>query len=104
MADREQFDADIARAKAGLKMMAGDKEIYSKERGLGPSIAKRRLEDRGVDVAGLIGNRATDNDYKKGGRVKASSASKRADGIAQRGKTRGKTIAMCGGGMAKGKK
>jgi hypothetical protein len=30
-----------------------------------------------------------------------SSASKRADGIAQRGKTRGTMIAMCGGGMYK---
>jgi hypothetical protein len=38
---------------------------------------------------------------KKGGKV--SSASKRADGIAQRGKTRG-TIVMCGGGYMKGKK
>jgi hypothetical protein len=37
--------------------------------------------------------------YAKGGSV---SASKRADGIAQRGKTRG-TMVMCGGGMAKGK-
>ena len=36
--------------------------------------------------------------YKKGG-----TASSRADGIAARGKTRGK-IVMCGGGMAKGKK
>lgn len=33
--------------------------------------------------------------YSKGGSV--SSASKRADGIAQRGKTRGKMV-MCGGG------
>ena len=33
---------------------------------------------------------------KKGGKVK--SASSRADGIAQRGKTRG-TMVMCGGGM-----
>jgi len=38
---------------------------------------------------------------KKGGKVK--SASSRADGIAQRGKTKGK-IVMCGGGMYKGKK
>jgi hypothetical protein len=37
----------------------------------------------------------------KGGKV--SSASARADGIAQRGKTRG-TMVMCGGGYAKGKK
>lgn len=42
-----------------------------------------------------------DAGYKKGGKV--SSASKRADGIAQRGKTRG-TMVMCGGGMTKGKK
>lgn len=35
---------------------------------------------------------------KSGGKI--STASKRADGIAQRGKTRG-TIAMCKGGMAK---
>ena len=34
--------------------------------------------------------------YKKGG----MTASKRADGIAQRGKTRG-TMVMCGGGMSK---
>lgn len=30
--------------------------------------------------------------YKKGGKVKRSSASKRADGIAQRGKTKGRMV------------
>jgi uncharacterized membrane protein len=44
---------------------------------------------------------AQDTTMKKGGSV--SSASSRADGIAQRGKTRG-TMIMCGGGMARGKK
>lgn len=39
--------------------------------------------------------------YKKGGNV--ASASKRADGCAIRGKTKG-TIVMCGGGYMKGKK
>ena len=39
--------------------------------------------------------------YKKGGSV--SSASSRGDGIAQRGKTKGRMV-MCGGGMARGKK
>ena len=39
--------------------------------------------------------------FTKGGSV--SSASKRADGIAQRGKTRGMMVA-CGGGYMKGKK
>lgn len=32
------------------------------------------------------------------------SASSRADGIAQKGKTKGKMVAMCCGGMPKGKK
>ncbi len=45
--------------------------------------------------------------FKKGGAVKkmakGGSASSRADGIAQRGKTKG-TMIMCGGGMARGKK
>ena len=39
--------------------------------------------------------------YKKGGSV---SASKRADGCAVRGKTKGTMVKMCGGGYAKGKK
>lgn len=38
---------------------------------------------------------------RKAGGGSVSSASKRADGIAQRGKTRGTIIAMCGGGMYK---
>lgn len=42
-------------------------------------------------------NKATG--MKKGGSV--SSASKRADGIATKGKTRGTMIAMCGGGKTK---
>ena len=37
--------------------------------------------------------------YASGGSV--SSASRRADGIATKGKTKGKMIAMCGGGMYK---
>lgn len=52
-------------------------------------------------------DRAYDNSrtslYKAGGNV-SSSASRRADGIAQRGKTKGTMVAMCGGGYMKGKK
>ena len=44
---------------------------------------------------------APEMELKSGGRV--SSASKRADGIAERGKTRGTMVAMCGGGYAKRK-
>ena len=43
----------------------------------------------------------SDMTYQKKGGL---TASKRADGIAQRGKTRGTMAAMCGGGMAKGKR
>ena len=35
---------------------------------------------------------AAEGGMKKGGKVKVSSASKRADGIAQRGKTRGRMV------------
>jgi hypothetical protein len=91
MSERKDFDADIKRAKEGLAMEKGDNTIYSKERGLGPGIAAKRLEKRGVDIPGLVGKRVRNEavGMKKGGKVSASS---RADGIAQRGKTRGK---MC---------
>lgn len=88
--EREQFDADIDRAKKGLYKKSGEATIYSRERGLGPGMAAKRLEDRGVDIRGLIANEPTDSDYKKGGKV--SSASRRADGIATKGKTRGKFV------------
>ena len=53
--------------------------------------SQARRESRGVKEA----QENLGSAMKKGGKV--SSASKRADGIAQRGKTRGKFI-MCGGG------
>jgi hypothetical protein len=40
----------------------------------------------------LEAQKQTNVGMKAGGKVKASSASKRADGIAQRGKTRGRMI------------
>jgi hypothetical protein len=49
-------------------------------------------------MPGMSGAKAAG--MKKGGSV--GSASKRADGIAQRGKTKG-TMVMCGGGMTKRK-
>ena len=42
--------------------------------------AKQKLREMGVEV------------YRKGGKVKMSTASKRADGIAQRGKTKGRMV------------
>ena len=61
----------------------------------------RSRPDSGGDIKPLGRARGSMKDFAKGGSV--SSASKRADGIAQRGKTRGTTIVMCGGGYAKGK-
>lgn len=54
----------------------------------------------------LHGGKKTDlAALKKGGACKkmaaGGSASKRADGIAQRGKTKGTEVKMCGGGMMK---
>jgi len=114
-AKRGKFDDTLKRAKEGLYHDKEDDKIYSRERGLGPSMAARQLEERGVDIPGLIANKPTDSDMKKGGKVKAKymsfsktgkpagmksvtkmasggSASKRGDGIAQRGKTKGR---MC---------
>ena len=90
MSERKDFDADIKRAKESLAMKEGDNAVYSKERGLGPGMAARRLEKRGVDIPGLVGKRVRNEavGMKKGG----MTASKRADGCAVKGKTRGKFV------------
>jgi hypothetical protein len=56
-------------------------------------------QGKGYEKAKKLGRMAVGIDsldeepkYKKGGKVKVSSASKRADGCAQRGKTRGKMV------------
>jgi hypothetical protein len=79
-------------------------EIRSGLRNPGPRMAADRLEKQGVDIPGLIGNRTGSGfdagpGFKKGGAVKkmakggsTSSASKRADGCAQRGKTKGRFV------------
>ena len=59
-------------------------------------LARRRAA---AEEAGKSKVNAMGDTYAKGG----MTASARADGIAQRGKTRGKMV-MCGGGYAKGKK
>jgi hypothetical protein len=86
---REDFDKDIDTAQQNV-------------RGLGPLMARQRLEDRGVDVEQLLKQKfqrpemvqrakgGKVNAYAKGGSV--SSASKRADGCATKGKTRGKFV------------
>jgi hypothetical protein len=78
-----EFDDDVKRVKSGLYMDKGDDRVYSRERGLGPGMAAKRLEGRGVDIKGLAGNRANEEDlgsYKKGGNVKKMNMGGYADG------------------------
>lgn len=68
-------------------------------------VSKKPADPGFKDVLDRVrGGRSTQDlpdNLRTGGKI--SSASKRADGAAQRGKTRG-TIVMCGGGYMKGKK
>ena len=75
MASGGNIDDDVNQAKSGLYMQKDDDKVYSKVRGLGPGMAARRLENRGVDVKGLVGNRANPEDrgsYKSGGIIKST--------------------------------
>lgn len=84
MADTDQTPESVA----DDKMRAAADKAYMKSLRLTEPAPEENPRDK---VRGQRG-------YAKGG-----SASSRADGIAQRGKTRG-TMIMCGGGMARGKK
>ena len=90
-------------AKYGAKTMyhtvTGDKKANDEAEKEYMAAAKREQSIERKRNTGETTNAAGDS-YKKGGKI--SSASSRADGIAQRGKTRG-TIVMCGGGMGKRK-
>jgi hypothetical protein len=75
MASGGNIDDDVNQTKSGLYMQKDDDKVYSKVRGLGPGMAARRLENRGVDVKGLVGNRANPEDrgsYKSGGIIKST--------------------------------
>jgi hypothetical protein len=75
---------ELMRKGAGVIPQAIAKDAYSDED------EKRRKQAAGAAPTGAT--------MKKGGKV--SSASKRADGIATKGKTRGTMITMKGGGYA----
>ena len=129
MKTNSQFDADVDRAKRSLYKNKEDSKIYSRERGLAPGMAAKRLEDRGVDLRGLVANEANPDDlgsYKRGGKVKhedvkmdkkmmqkavnkhegrvhkgsAMTKLSKGGGIESRGKTKGKMITMKSGGRA----
>ena len=52
---------------------------------------KRRMEEQAA-AEQAAAEQAAAQGMKKGGKVKMSTASKRADGIAQRGKTKGRMV------------
>jgi alkylated DNA nucleotide flippase Atl1 len=91
----------------GARMVGRDLGLNKGEESYIPKERVIRSEDKknfaGTDTQGNLrmGSIKTEKEegYKKGG----MTASKRGDGIAQRGKTRG-TIIACGGGYMKGKK
>ena len=96
MADRALADtisAKTASESRAAKAREAASEMAREVRGRAMEPKVKRLSMAGVNPNTML-------PYKKGGAV---SASKRADGIAQRGKTRG-TIVACGGGYMKGKK
>ena len=85
-----------------IEKRTGIGKKFVDESGLGDAVYRRTL--RGLDRVKLTPDAETrvlegetEGGMKRGGKVTASS---RADGIAQRGKTRGKMV-MCGGGRVK---
>lgn len=73
----------MERAKAREAAIAADKARDYEKFGSYGDAARKNMESGNVNPMG--------DTYKKGGKVK-SSASTRADGCAQRGKTRGKMV------------
>ena len=70
-----------------------DKQTAAREaKPKGPSLMERISQGINNPDNPRIRRERAEMGMKKGGSVKASSASKRADGIAQRGKTRGRMV------------
>lgn len=99
LADRAAADVMNARSASearAAKARQAEAEMQRETRGKAVERRTPRISMAGVNPKTMLPT----SGYAKGGSV---SVSKRADGIAQRGKTRG-TMVMCGGGMAKGKR
>jgi hypothetical protein len=92
--DKESAKLDAARKKV-QEGIEGEKDIFSK---LMPTMAKSARDDiksgmkmrESVPAKAREGEAYNEAGYKAGGKV--SSASKRADGCATKGKTRGKMV------------
>jgi hypothetical protein len=102
MAEEKKMTLPSTGAGAGRGFVNPRPVNVSEEDYVSPSdrmkMAEQLEEDRMMRASEREYNKLMPKKMAKGG-----SASSRADGIAQRGKTRG-TIVMCGGGYMKGKK
>ena len=74
----------------GYKMRKFEDKIGDKVRSVGKFFGSNKMTS--LDDEAQMQARKDVKGYKAGGKVKASSASKRADGIAVKGKTRGRMI------------
>ena len=72
--------------------MAKGTGLFGNAVGVLPALAKDARDDRQKKKDEEAAKAAGAQAMKKGGTVKASSASKRADGCAQRGKTKGRMV------------
>jgi len=83
-----QSEAGAGRGKVNPKTIA---EMEDEKRSPAEREARQMLKDRAAAKAAEAAfNKAMPSPYAKGGSV--SSASRRADGIAQRGKTKGRFV------------
>lgn len=109
--------AGIMSAPLKLALMAGQKaadnkqkdreaadEIKRETRGVEKTSTDRARDDAREIKMQQQNEKASREASRDMGFSKGGMASRRADGIAQKGKTKGKIIAMCGGGYSKGKK
>jgi hypothetical protein len=86
----EEKAAEAARLKANVEKAKRSKTETGRPTSVGERLETEPREPLSGKLGGKGGLKFPEEgpDYKKGGRVKVSSASKRADGIAIRGKTR----------------
>lgn len=90
----QKVGKEFTKADTGRKFARGGEMKESKAMELRHVAAMKKA---GVPKKIVREEQAEANAMKGGGYVRS------ADGVAQRGKTKGKTIAMCGGGMLKKK-
>lgn len=96
---------DFSTADKGRKFSKGGDTMDKKDLAQDKAVVKKAFKMH--DKQEHKGGKGTDlTALKKGGMTKMGSVKTAApsrDGIAQRGKTKGTMVAMCGGGMAKKK-